>query len=43
MPLLSAGLKTGRAVRAVDEQRLAYHNRGQEMGFGKAEASNRAF
>ena len=32
------------AVREVDEQRLAYYNRGfQEMGFGKAEASNRAF
>jgi AcrR family transcriptional regulator len=32
------------AVREVDQQRLAYYNRGfQEMGFSKADASNRAF
>lgn len=32
------------AVREVDEQRLAYYTKGfQKIGYGKAEASNRAF
>ena len=32
------------AVREVDEQRLAYYTKGfQKIGFGKAEASSRAF
>ncbi|WP_244545210.1 TetR/AcrR family transcriptional regulator [Collimonas sp. OK607] len=32
------------AVREVDQQRLTYYSQGfQEMGFGKSEASNRAF